>query len=212
MKTKMVLMAMMGCLGLTTAVDGAVTLTLIPGSGGVSGLAGSTVGWGFTLDSASDFAVISSSNFCLGNSGVSSLCIAPTIGTYSDFIATNYTIAGPAPESPAVTEAFDTVSGMGVGSFRISATAVVGAVNAGQIVATYDLYSVDPNAANFNPRGGFDFGGEFSDGAGVGDGGGAGERGTGAIVFVGDGGAGGGLGWVAEEGREDWGIKVSDGL
>jgi len=151
MKTKTVLMAMMGCLSLATAVHGAVTLTLNPGSGAVSGLAGSTVGWGFTLDSAADFAVISSSNFCLGNSGVSSLCKAPTIGTYSDFIATNYTIAGPAPESPSVTEAFDAVSGMGVGSFKISATAALGAVNTGQIVATYDLYSVDPNAANFNP-------------------------------------------------------------
>ncbi len=82
---------------------------------------------------------------------MSSLCTAPTIGSYSDFIATNYTIAGPAPESPAVTEAFDVVSGMGVGSFKISAMAVVGAVNTGQIVATYDLYSADPNAANFNP-------------------------------------------------------------
>jgi hypothetical protein len=151
MKTKMVLLGMMGCLGLATAVQSAVTLTLNPGSGAVSGFAASTVGWGFTLDSAADFAVISSSNFCLGNSGVSSLCIAPTIGTYTDFIATNYTIAGPVPESPAVTEAFDAVSGIGIGSFKISATAALGAVNMGQIVVTYDLYSVDPNAANFNP-------------------------------------------------------------
>jgi hypothetical protein len=64
-----------------------------------------------------------------------------------------------------------------------------------------------PECGEFQSGGGFDFGGEFSDGTGVGDGGGADERGTRAILLVGDGGADGGLVWVAKEGR---GIKVSE--
>ncbi len=109
------------------------------------------MGWGFTLSSTAEFAVVSSSNFCLGNSGVSSLCIAPTIGAYTDYVATNYTIAGPTPESPSITEAFNSVTGTGLGSFEINAGSVIGADNNGQIVLTYDLYSVDPNGPNFNP-------------------------------------------------------------
>jgi hypothetical protein len=148
---RIVLSAVAGCLSLATAVHGSVTLTLNPATGVISGSAGSTIGWGFALSNPADFAVISSSNFCLGTTGVSSLCIAPTIGTYTDFIAGNFTIAGLVPESPVVTEAFDSATSSGLGSFSISATAVDGATDTGQIVATYDLYSVDPNASNFNP-------------------------------------------------------------
>ncbi len=151
MKTKLFLIAVAGCLGLEAVAYGSVTLAVNPASGALVGPAASRLGWGFTLSSTVDFAVVSSSNFCLGNSGVNSLCIAPTIGAYTDYIATNYTIAGPVPESPSVTEAFNSVTGTGLGSFEINAGSVTGADNNGQIVLTYDLYSVDPNAPNFNP-------------------------------------------------------------
>jgi hypothetical protein len=137
------------CLAATTHAS--VILSLDPTSGGISGTTGSTIGWGFTLDSATDFAVITSSDFCLGSSGVTSLCVAPTLGDYTDFIAGNFTIAGPVPESPVVTQAFNAVNATGVGSFQIDTNAALGATDTGQIVATYDLYSADPNAANFEP-------------------------------------------------------------
>jgi len=133
------------------AASQAATLTLSPASGSLSGTAGSTVGWGFTLSNSTDFAVITSSNFCLGGSGVTTACIAPASGTYSDDIANNFTIAGPSPESPVVTQAFNQASGIGIGSLTINAVAAVGAVDNGQIVLTYDLYSVDPLSTVFDP-------------------------------------------------------------
>jgi hypothetical protein len=39
----------------------------------------------------------------------------------------------------------------GVGSFVINGSASVGATDTGQIVVTYDRYSIDPNAASFDP-------------------------------------------------------------
>jgi hypothetical protein len=140
-----------GFFGVVTAADATAILTLAPTSGVLSGQAGSTVGWGFTLSNPSDYAVVSSSNFCLGSSGVTSLCVAPTIGIYTDEIASNFIIVGPTPESPVVTQAFSVSLATGVGSFAITSGEPVGAENVGQLVLTYDLYSVDPNSGTFDP-------------------------------------------------------------
>ncbi len=139
------------CLVLASLSHAAVTLTLNPLGGAISGPAGSTVGWGFTLSNPSDFAVITSSNFCLGSSGISNQCAASTLGAYTDYIASNFTIAGPQPESSVVTEAFSAAGMKGVGSFAISANAPANTMSIGQLVATYDLYSLDPLAPNFDP-------------------------------------------------------------
>jgi hypothetical protein len=151
MNTKHLLNALLISVGLAATAHATAVLTLNPASGDVSGKAGDTLGWGFALSSPADFAVVSSSNFCLGASGTTSLCIAPTLGVFTDFIATNFTIAGPAPESPTVTEPFDAATSSGVGQFIINADAAIGDTNVGQLVVTYDLYDVDPLSAAFNP-------------------------------------------------------------
>jgi len=134
-----------------TLMQASAVLMLTPPSGALSGIPGSTIGWGFSLANPSNFAVVTSSNFCLDSSGVTSACVAPTLGTYTDFIATNFTIVGPPPESPFVTQVFSQSPASGLGSLAINASAPSGATDAGQIVVTYDLYSVDPLSANFDP-------------------------------------------------------------
>jgi hypothetical protein len=132
-------------------MQASAVLTLTPPSGTVSGMPGNTIGWGFSLSNPSNFAVVTSSSFCLDSSGVTSACVAPTLGTYTDFIATNFIIVGPSPESPVVTQVFNQSAARGLGSFAINASAVSGATDSGQIVVTYDLYRIDPLAANFDP-------------------------------------------------------------
>ncbi|MGA9883899.1 MAG: PEP-CTERM sorting domain-containing protein [Candidatus Acidiferrales bacterium] len=124
--------------------DETPTLTLDPVNGAVTGPAGSTVGWGFTLTGGSDFAVISGSDFCVGV--VTSPC-SNSFGTYTDLAGSQFLVAGPG-EGP-ITESFDDTSMTGIGSFAIDPASVGTLV--GDIVVTYDLYDVDPNSANFDP-------------------------------------------------------------
>jgi hypothetical protein len=150
MKTPLLFATLTVLLGSTTPLWSAA-LTLAPADGVISGNSGSTTGWGFTLSNPADFAVISSSDFCLGTTGLTSLCEAPTLGTYSDYVSSNFTIVGAAPESPVVTELFNAGEGTGIGSFTFASEDAVGATDIGQIVITYDLYSVDPLSPSFNP-------------------------------------------------------------
>jgi hypothetical protein len=137
---------------IATSAYATTILTLTPTSGALTAAPGAQVGWGFTLTNPTNFAVITSSNFCLGATGVTSPCTAPTFGTYTDYIANNFTIAGPSPESPSITQSFIPASQTGVGTFLISCTAPIGATNVGQLVLTYDLYSVDPLSSTFDPN------------------------------------------------------------
>jgi hypothetical protein len=120
-----------------------ISLTLDPVGGALTGPAGSTVGWGFTLaNSGLDFAVISGSDFCVGP--ITSPC-STSFGTYTDFIGQQFIVVG----SSSVTEAFDNNTQTGLGSFFIN-PASTGTVN-GLAVVFYDLFSVDPNSPDFNP-------------------------------------------------------------
>ena len=124
-----------------------VTLTLDPVGGALTGPAGSTVGWGFTLtDTGSDFAVVTGSDFCTGV--VSSPCSNP-FGTYTDFIGQQFVVVGPSPEPGSVAQSFDDTAMTGVGSFAINSTSS-GTID-GFLAVTYDLFSVDPNSPNFDP-------------------------------------------------------------
>jgi hypothetical protein len=124
------------------------TLTLDPTDGSIVGAPGSTVGWGFTLtNNGSNFAVVTSSDFCVGV--ITSPC-GNSLGTYTDLIAAQFFVVGPSPESSNFTQAFDNSAQTGVGSFLINLGATGSAI--GQIVLTYDLFSVGPNSANFNPE------------------------------------------------------------
>ncbi|HEY1472426.1 MAG TPA: hypothetical protein VGF61_25540 [Candidatus Acidoferrum sp.] len=138
--------------------DAAPSLTLDPSGGALTGAAGATVGWGFTITNnyASDWLVITNSDFCVGP--VASPCVN-SLGTYADFIASDqFVVVGPSPESPSVTETFNSRLLTGVGSFLINSTALPGDSVSGEIVLTYDLYSQDPNDPNFDPASGVTYG------------------------------------------------------
>jgi hypothetical protein len=128
--------------------DGTPTLTLNPTTGAISGAPGATVGWGFTLTNTTDFLVVSSSDFCVG--AITSPC-SNSLGTYTDFIGPQFQVVGPSPESTSLTQAFDLLAQTGMGSFAINLSALAGDSVTGEIVVTYDLYSVDPNNPNFDP-------------------------------------------------------------
>lgn len=134
-------------LGGMAQADTIPALTLNPADGAIVGLAGSTVGWGFTLvNNGSNFAVVTSSDFCVGV--VTSPC-GNSLGTYTDFIAAQFFVVGPSPETSSFTQAFDNNSQTGVGSFLLNLNATGSAF--GQIVLTYDLFTVSPNSASFDP-------------------------------------------------------------
>jgi len=128
--------------------DTAPTLTLDPVGGAITGAAGSTVGWGFTLTNlGSDFAVITGSDFCVGP--ITSPCTNP-LGTYTDFVGQQFFVLGPSPESSSISQSFDLLALTGVGSFFINPLAQPGDKAIGQIVLSYDLFSLSPNDQNFN--------------------------------------------------------------
>ena len=121
------------------------TLTVTPAN--LVGPASSTVGWGFTLTNLGvDFAIITGSDFCVG---VPTSPCSNSLGTYTDFIGAQFVVVGPSPESSTLSQSFDNSTQSGLGSFLInpggSGTLV------GELLVSYDLFSVDPNALNFDP-------------------------------------------------------------
>jgi hypothetical protein len=138
--------------------EGIATFTLDPTNGAVQGPAGTTVGWGYTLTAGTDYSVITGSEFCVGP--ISSPC-TNTFGTYTDNIGNAFVVVGPAAGESTVTQAWSV--GDGVGDFLINA-ASTGSVS-GTIVLSYDVYSVDPNAANFDPIADLLFTGLYADAA-----------------------------------------------
>jgi hypothetical protein len=130
------------------------TLTLLPTSGAVGGLPGTTVGWGFTLTdtSTSNWIVLNDSYF-VGS---------PVYGTYTDYVSLAFDVAGPAPESPTVSQAWNQALQLGVGAFLIYATDPGGIVIPGTINVDYSVFSQDPNNPNFDPNS-FLTAGTFSD-------------------------------------------------
>ena len=117
--------------------DSILTLSLNPSSGLVSGNAGQTVGWGFTLTNSGDvFAVVTSADFC--GAVISSPC-STALGTFTDFIAqSNFTAIN---AHGSVTAVFNPASHTGVGSYTINPGALSGSSFLGQVVVTYDTFS-----------------------------------------------------------------------
>ena len=75
----------------------------------------------------------------------------PALGIFTDYIAQfNFIVAGPAPESPVVSQVFNQTLQTGIGSFAIAPAAPYGTFS-GQILLTYDLYSRSPNDPLFDP-------------------------------------------------------------
>ncbi len=121
---------------------------LLPPSGLISGAPGSTVGWGFSITNTVDYLTVTQSDFC---KGAQTQPCTHALGTYTDFIAGNFLVIGPAPESPALTQDFDATLLTGAGSFAINGGAHPGDHADGAIILTYDVYSVSPNDPNFDP-------------------------------------------------------------
>ena len=89
---------------------------LIPATGAVWGMAGDTVGWGFTITNTTDYVQITNSEYC---EGAQTPPCTSSLGSYQDFVATNFTVVGPAPDSPVLTQNFDPLAMLGVGAFTI---------------------------------------------------------------------------------------------
>jgi len=123
-----------------------VTITLLPASGEIVGQPGQPIGWGFTLTNPSpdDWVVLTGSEF-LGSQ---------VYGTYVDYLSLASAplyVAGPAPESSTVTQAWDPNLLLGVGAFDVNATTPTDTDISGNIVIHYSVFSQDPNDPNFDP-------------------------------------------------------------
>jgi hypothetical protein len=119
----------------------ATTSLSLDRGGAIGGAPGETVGWGYTLVNDTNYLVVTRADF-----------IPEKSGSFSDFIAAlDLRVVGPPPESSSVQEPFDAATSSGIGSFAISPAAMPGTSAIGQIVLTYDLYTVSPNDPGFDP-------------------------------------------------------------
>lgn len=131
-------------------------LSLSPASGALAGQPGSVVGWGFTISNPDpNFLVVTSASFCttqvIAGTTFCDQLPSPSLGTFTDFIGQfNFIVAGPAPESPSVSQAFDANLLTGIGSFVFSPGAALYDTFAGEILLSYDLYSRSPNDPLFD--------------------------------------------------------------
>ena len=111
-----------------------------PPDGSISGIPGSTVGWGFTVQADPTDWVSFVTSLTLFESN-------PSLGFYTDFIGFQ---GGPVdfvlpPASPDWTQSFDATAETGLGSYTIDPSALPGAVDSGSIHIEYQLFSDDPN-------------------------------------------------------------------
>jgi hypothetical protein len=127
-----------------STVQATPLLQLDPLSGEISGLPGTTIGWGFTLSNTENNLLVTRAAFQPST----------TSGAFTDFISSpsNDVVVGTGiGASTNWTQPFNAANQSGIGSFAISADAVPGTVLAGQIVLDYDLFTVSPNDPAFNP-------------------------------------------------------------
>ena len=124
---------------LARGVAQASPVLLLNPSGVVSGLAGLTVGWGFTLTNDVDFLVPSFVNFCLG--AYSSAPCPTAQGTFTDFLSGFQAVSvGP---GATLTQTFNNAAHRGIGGFAINPGAVGGAKDIGTMYLLYDRFSCD---------------------------------------------------------------------
>jgi hypothetical protein len=123
-----------------------VSIQLNPLNGTLSGAAGATVGWGFTVDWTStdgDWIVFTGSSLGSPDEVESNPGL---LSSYTDFIGAQ---GGPfdfglQPSSSPWTEAFNNGLSMGVGSYQIASGAVVGAEDTGEITFDFEVFNGDP--------------------------------------------------------------------
>ncbi len=127
------------CTLTAASLAAAPVLTLNPAGGAISGPAGSTRGWDFSLSSDSNRWLTVIGSLLLTESD-------STVGYYVDYIGA---LGGPVnfvlpPNDPAWQLSFDEATGEGVGSFLFDPSAPVGAVNSGILRIIVEAYAVDP--------------------------------------------------------------------
>lgn len=127
------------CTLTAASLAAAPLLTLNPADGAISGPAGSTRGWGFSLTSDSSRWLTVIGSLLLTESD-------PGVGFYVDSIGA---LGGPLnfvlpPNDPTWQLNFDAATGEGVGSFTFDPNAPVGAVNSGILRIIVEAYAVDP--------------------------------------------------------------------
>jgi hypothetical protein len=132
------------------AANASPVLSLNPITGGVSGAPGSTTGWGFFLTPDSTDWINITSVFILSQT-------MSGFGIFDDLLSLQ---GGPTnnvfePNSAPWSEAYSTGSGMGLGSFDISALDAEGTFDTGAIRVLFDAYQGDPNVTGVYDYSGF---------------------------------------------------------
>src|SRR3954467_9392729 len=105
------------------------------------GQPGAVVGWGFTLSNSPDWIIISNADFVLDFA-------SNPVGVFTPIITSNFVVIGPSTgngETTPWTQSFDNNLQTGVGSYTINSFQSSGDFATGQIVLTYDEFSVSPN-------------------------------------------------------------------
>lgn len=120
-------------------------LTLDPPTGAVGGVAGATVGWGFTLTSEPNRWLSVISSFVLTESNSS-------VGSYTDLIGG---LGGPtdavlAPGASPWQVIFNFTNSLGLGFFEISNNATLGSTNSGTIRVLVESFTQDPSTCGGN--------------------------------------------------------------
>jgi len=133
------LLIAVGCLGGNAEM---VMITTNPPGGAVTGSPGQTVGYGFTItNNTSYYLLFDGSYFCEPSQDPEFTTCTQSLGTYQDYIAANFTEVAP---MSSLSESFNANTMTGFGAYDISPTAMVGATDSGNLVATYMEYQGDP--------------------------------------------------------------------
>jgi hypothetical protein len=130
-------------LAFTAQADPLPTLTLVPGSGTISGNSGGVVGWGYDITNNDP-----ANWLILNDSFVTSSLASGTFGTYVDYIASNFIVIDPSSSTGTVPFSQGT---SGTGEFDIDAFVPPNTIIPGQIGVDYSVFSEDPNSPTFDP-------------------------------------------------------------
>jgi PEP-CTERM motif len=132
-RTITLLVALTLVVAAAATAQGALTITLDPVDGVISGVAGQTVGWGITVSNDSlEWLWINDSTFSNG-----------VTGPWAQYANLSGYMPPVAPGA-VVTTPFNSALNFGAGSFTIDPGSLPGDVAAGVIDFTYDLYVSDP--------------------------------------------------------------------
>jgi hypothetical protein len=117
-------------------------LTLTPSSS-VTGGRGSTLGWGYSFSNDTGlYLLVDSSQFCESGQDPLFTACSPTLGTYTDFIASNVTIIAP---NSTTSQNFNSGLPAGVGSYVVAANAPV-STDSGSLIVTFQEFQGNPLA------------------------------------------------------------------